>query len=86
MAEPLENQSTLGLDESNDVGKTSESGEDRDQEEKSKSTQNYQKASETAQDNETTVSTSIEQNTTTEVTESREKKAAGIEETGNSSE
>ncbi|KAM0132142.1 hypothetical protein ACHAP3_006579 [Botrytis cinerea] len=69
MAEPLENQSTLGLDESNDVGKTSESGEDRDQEEKSKSTQNYQKASESAQDNETTVSTSIEQNTTTEVTE-----------------
>ncbi|TEY79703.1 hypothetical protein BOTCAL_0042g00030 [Botryotinia calthae] len=79
-AEPLENQSTSGLHESNDDGKASKSGEDRDQEEKSKSTQNFQKASESVQDNETAISTSTEQNTTTEVTESQAKEAAGIKE------
>ncbi|KAM0149694.1 hypothetical protein ACHAPG_009242 [Botrytis cinerea] len=76
--EPLENQSTSGLDESNDVGKTSKSGEDRDQERESKSTQDFQEASESVQDNETTISTSTEQNTTIDVIESKAKEATGI--------
>ncbi|KAM0309925.1 hypothetical protein ACHAO8_008607 [Botrytis cinerea] len=79
-AEPLENQSTSGLYKSNDVGKASKSEEDRDQEGKSKSTQDCQKASENAKDNEATVSTRIEPNTATKSTESQAKEAAGTEE------
>lgn len=85
-AEPLENQSTSGLHKSNDVGKASKSEEDRDQEGKSKSTQDCQKASENAKDNEATVSTRIEQNTATKSTESQAKEAAGTEENEDSSE
>ncbi|THV50080.1 hypothetical protein BGAL_0166g00220 [Botrytis galanthina] len=82
--EPQENQKSSGLDGSIDDGRTSKSGEDSDQEGKSKSTQNFQRAPESAQDNEATISARIEQNTTTKVADYRAEGATGIDEYGSS--
>ncbi|TGO15699.1 hypothetical protein BTUL_0037g00510 [Botrytis tulipae] len=81
--EPQENQKSSGLDGSIDDDKTSKSGEDSDQEGKSKSTENFQKASESAQDNEATTSAGVDQNTATKVMENQTEEAAGIEENRN---